>query len=68
MSAALRTEHAREEATKAVKSADRVGAEAWSVRMEDYSGPAQRSPNIGQCLNGGLIWLEVWGKAFAVFD
>jgi hypothetical protein len=22
-------------------------------------GPAQRSPTIGQCLNGGLRWLEV---------
>lgn len=31
---------------------------AWSVRMEGY-GPAQPSPTIGQCLNGGLAWLEV---------
>jgi hypothetical protein len=22
-------------------------------------GPAQPSPTIGQCLNGGLAWLEV---------
>lgn len=34
-------------------------AKAWSVRMEGYGGPAQPSPTIGQCLNGGLGWLEV---------
>lgn len=27
--------------------------------MEGYRGPAQPSPTIGQCLNGGLGWLEV---------
>ena len=32
---------------------------AWSLRMEGYGGPAQPSPTIGQCLNGGLGWLEV---------
>jgi hypothetical protein len=26
---------------------------------EGYGGPAQPSPTIGQCLNGGLCWLEV---------
>src|SRR6478735_6028073 len=31
---------------------------AWSLRMEGY-GPAQPSPTIAQCLNGGLGWLEV---------
>jgi hypothetical protein len=31
----------------------------WSLRMEGYGGPAQPSPTIGQCLNGGLGWLEV---------
>jgi hypothetical protein len=34
-------------------------AEAWSVRMEGYGWPARPSPTIGQCLNGGLGWLEV---------
>jgi hypothetical protein len=24
-----------------------------------YGGPAQPSPTIGQCINGGLGWLEV---------
>jgi hypothetical protein len=27
--------------------------------MEGYSGPAQPSPTIAQCLNGGFGWLEV---------
>jgi len=27
--------------------------------MEGYGGPAQPSPTIAQCLNGGLGWLEV---------
>jgi hypothetical protein len=41
--------------------ARRIGAEAeaWSVQMEGYGGPAQPSPTIGQCINGGLGWLEV---------
>jgi hypothetical protein len=31
------------------------GRSAWKAT----AGPAQRSPTIGQCLNGGLGWLEV---------
>jgi hypothetical protein len=27
--------------------------------MEGYGGPAKPSPTIGQCLNGGLAWLEI---------
>jgi ribosomal protein L44E len=27
--------------------------------MEGYGGPAQPSPTIGQCLNGGYGWLEI---------
>jgi len=41
------------------RTADRAEAEAWSIRMEGYGEPAQPSPTIGQCLNGGLGWLEV---------
>ena len=52
-------EHAREDAIKAVREADRAEAAAWSVRMEGYGGPAQPAPTIAQCLNGGLGWLEV---------
>lgn len=38
---------------------DDRGHRAWSVRMEGYGGPAQPSPTIGQCISGGLGWLEV---------
>jgi hypothetical protein len=41
------------------RKADRVEAEAWSIRMEGYGGPAQPSPTIAQCLNGGYGWLQV---------
>ena len=46
-------------AKKAAREADRAEAYAWSVRMEGYGGPAQPSPTIAQCLNGGYGWLEV---------
>jgi len=59
MGAKMRAETAREAARKAVREADRAEAHAWSLRMEGYGGPAQPSPTIGQCLNGGLGWLEV---------
>jgi hypothetical protein len=59
MGAEMRAQGARETAQKAIRDADRAEAEAWSLRMEGYGGPAQASPTIGQCLNGGLSWLEV---------
>jgi len=59
MGAKMRAEAAREEAKKAIREADRAEAAAWSVRMEGYGGPAQPSPTIGQCIHGGLGWLEV---------
>jgi hypothetical protein len=59
MGAEISAKHAREIATKAGREADRAEAEAWSVRMEGYGGPAQPSPTIAQCLNGGMRWLEV---------
>ena len=59
MGAETHARHAREEARKAAKEADRAEAHAWSLRMEGYGGPAQPSPTIAQCLNGGLRWLEV---------
>ena len=55
----MRAEGARQAAKKAVREADRAEAEAWSIRMEGYGGPAQPSPTIAQCLNGGYGWLEV---------
>ena len=57
--AKIRAKNAREMAIKALRDADRAEADAWSIRMEGYGGPAQPSPTIGQCLNGGLGWLEV---------
>jgi hypothetical protein len=57
--AEIRAQSAREAAAKAIREADRAEAEAWSIRMEGYGGPAQPSPTIAQCLNGGLCWLEV---------
>ena len=59
MGADIRAKAAREAAQEAILDADRAEAEAWSVRMEGYGGPAQPSPTIAQCLNGGLAWLEV---------
>ena len=57
--ASIRARGARETALNALREADRAEAEAWSIRMEGYGGPAQPSPTIGQCVNGGLVWLEV---------
>ena len=59
MGAKIRAEHARELAKTAQRDADRAEADPWSIRMEAYGGPAQPSPTIAQCLNGGLGWLEV---------
>ncbi len=55
--AKIHAEGARERAKQAIREADRAEAEAWSIRIEGYGGPAQPSPTIGQCLNGE--WLEV---------
>jgi len=52
-------QQARQRAKEAVRAADRAEAEAWSIRMEAYGGPAQPSRTIAQCLNGGYGWLEV---------
>src|SRR3954453_1677456 len=59
MGAKLRAETARKQARGAARAADRAEAEAWSVRMEGYGGPAQPSPSIGQCINGEYGWLEI---------
>jgi hypothetical protein len=57
--AKIHADNARLVATRAIREADRAEAEAWSIRVEGFGGPAQPSPTIGQCLNGGLGWLEV---------
>src|SRR5260370_37481658 len=60
--AKIHADGARERAKQAVREADRAEAEAWSIRMEGYGGPAQPSPTIGECLNGGGGWGEGGGK------
>ena len=57
--AKMQAEHAGKRAVEAAREADRAEAEAWSLQMEGYGGPAQPSPTIGQCLNGGYGYLEV---------
>ena len=42
MGAKIRAEGARKRAAEAIREADRAEAEAWSVQMEGYGGPAQR--------------------------
>jgi hypothetical protein len=59
LGAKIRAERARKAAKEAIRKADRAEAEAWSIQMEGNGGPAQPSPTMGQCLNGGLAWLEV---------
>ena len=59
MGANIRAEGARKRAAEATREADRAEAEAWSLQVEAFGGPAQPSPTIGQCINGGLGWLEV---------
>ena len=57
--AKMRAEGARKRAAEAIREADRAETEARSIQMEGYGGPAQPSPTIAQCLNGGYGWLEV---------
>jgi hypothetical protein len=51
--AKMNADRARKLATEAAREADRAEAHAWSLRMEGFGGPAQPSPSIAQCLNGG---------------
>ena len=43
--AKIRAEAPREAAQKAIREADRAEAEAWSIQMEGYGGPAQPLPH-----------------------
>jgi hypothetical protein len=60
--AKIRAESARKRAQEAVREADVAECLLWSERMEGFGGPAQPSPTIAQCLNGGHGWLEVMCK------
>lgn len=57
--AKMNAERARKVAVASDREADRAECHAWSLRMEGFGGPAQPSPTIAQCLNGGYLWLEV---------
>ena len=57
--AKVHAESARQRAKEAVREADAAECLLWSEQMEGYGGPAQPSPTIAQCLNGGYGWLEV---------
>ena len=59
MGAEIRAKGAREAAQKGAREADRCRNRSLVDRMEGYSGPAQPSPTIAQCLNGGPGWIEV---------
>jgi hypothetical protein len=60
--ARIHAEHARKHAKEAAREADAAECLLWSERMEGFGGPAQPSPTIAQCLNGGYGWLEVMCK------
>jgi hypothetical protein len=62
MGAKISARNAREQATKAAREADAAECLLWSEQMEGFGGPAQPSPTIARCLNGGYGWLEVMCK------
>ena len=51
--AKISAEHARQRAKEAAREADAAECLLWSEQMEGFGGPAQPSPTIAQCLNGG---------------
>ena len=53
MGAEIRAQSARKAAQEAARAADRAEAEAWSIQMEGYGGPARPSPTIGHRLSPG---------------
>src|SRR5260370_30491017 len=56
--ASISADHARQRAREAAREADAAECLLWSEQMEGFGGPAQPSPTIAQCLNGGYGWLE----------
>jgi hypothetical protein len=57
--AKINAESARRRAIEAAPRSKACGSQRMVAPNGGYSGPAQPSPTIGQCLNGGLGWLEV---------
>jgi hypothetical protein len=60
--ARISARYAREQAIRAAREADAAECLLWSEQMEGFGGPAQPSPTLAQCLNGGYGWLEVQWK------
>jgi hypothetical protein len=56
--AKIRAEGARKRAAKAIREADRAEAEAWSIQMEGYGGPARPSPTMGNASTAGMVGLR----------
>jgi hypothetical protein len=57
--AEMHAQTTRKKATAAAQEADHAAAAAWSIRMAGFGGPAQPSPTLQPCIDGGLGWLEV---------
>src|SRR3981081_2845053 len=55
----INARRARDRPRRAIREADAAKCLLWSEQMEGFGGPAQPSPTIAQCLNGGYRWLEV---------
>src|SRR5258705_13949393 len=53
---------ARERAKKAAREADAAECLLWSEQMEGFGGPAQPSPTMAQCVNGGDGGLGVMAR------
>src|SRR3981081_261133 len=60
MGAKIHARHARDEATKAAREADRAEAYAWSVQMEGYGGAAPPAPPTRESPNSGRGWGRGW--------
>src|ERR1700752_3515168 len=57
--AKVRADGARANLARAIRERDAAECLLWSEQMEGFGGPAQPSPTITQCLNGGYPWLQV---------
>lgn len=62
MAAKVHANHAAQRAVEAMRERDRTACLLWSEQMEGFGGPAQPSPSIAECLNGGYDWLEIMCK------
>jgi hypothetical protein len=57
--AKINAEHARQRAKEAAREADHAEAYAWVATHGGLRRPRAAVADVGQCLNGGLGWLEV---------